>query len=83
MVYRQVRRVPEEPLLCECAFDYPSGNDQSCSVVLRLSLNGRSIPHTMWVISHSNHRHVYLWRSIIRGSRSVRDNIESTVPDIT
>ena len=37
----------------------------------------------MWVISHSNHRHVYLWRSIIRGSRSVRDNIESTVPDIT
>ena len=45
--------------------------------------NCRSIPHTMWVISHSNQQNVYFWRSGNKGCRAVRDNLEATIPDIT
>ncbi len=43
----------------------------------------RSIPHTMWIISHSNQQNVYFWRSCNKGCRAIRDNLEATIPDIT
>ncbi|KNB45175.1 hypothetical protein JH06_1470 [Blastocystis sp. subtype 4] len=42
-----------------------------------------SIPHTMWIISHSNQQNVYFWRSCNKGCRAIRDNLEATIPDIT